>query len=168
METKTSNTALDSLGNSVSNAIDSFRKSKELKFWALVILIVSVLGYFAYKAIKKSGLDDIPLPELPGDDTPIADEATFKQQSEVLAKRVKDVTTGIFTFAATKEAVFRELSQLDDRHLIYTYRTYTSLYFKKDQESMTQAIDAESNYIPEWQGGVKMKLVNRLRLLGAK
>ncbi|MBA4849017.1 hypothetical protein [Emticicia sp. BO119] len=169
MEAKTNSSTLDSLGTSVSKAIDSFRISKVVKWVVIGILILGVLGYLAYKAIKKSGLNEIPLPELPEmDKTPIADEATFKLQAELLAKQVKEVTSGWLVAAGSKEGVFRDLYKLDDRHLIYVYRVYTTLYFKKDQESMTQAIEGEWNYIPEWQGGVRTKLINRLTLLGAK
>ncbi|WP_337045309.1 hypothetical protein [Emticicia sp. 17c] len=159
---------IDSLGTSVSKAVNSFRIQKELKLWLILAAIGSIAVYFVVKAIKKSALDNIPLPELPNDGTPIADEETYKQEAEIIAKSVRDVTEGWFTLASTKETVFRKLYEKSDRDLVYVYRVYSQLYYKKNQETMTQAIDSESNYIPEWQGGVKNKLVNRLTLLGAK
>ncbi|MBA4849483.1 hypothetical protein [Emticicia sp. BO119] len=168
-ENKNSNAnAIDSLASAASKGINAFRIQKELKLWLILAVVGGVIIFFIVRAIKKSALNDIPLPELPTGGDPIADPDTYKQDAEITAKSVKDVTEGWFTLASTKESVFRKLYAMSDRDLVYVYRVYSNLYYKKSQETMTAAIDSESNYIPEWQGGVKVKLVNRLNLLGAK
>lgn len=161
MEAKNTN-AIEGIGGSISGAIKAFTASKLLKLWLFLGLLAAVGIYFLIKAIKKNALNNIPLPELPKDGS-IPDPETFEKQARVLANELKDAVTGIFTLAGTKETVFRKLFELKkDAELIYTYRVYNKLFFNTTSETMTQAIQDESNYIPEWEGGVKSKLVNRL------
>lgn len=158
--------AIDGIGTSVSRAIDAFRKSKELKLWLFFGLLAAVALYFGIKAFRKSVLNNIPLPDIPTDGT-IPDPATFEKQAKILANELRDVVRGIFTFAATKEKTFKKLFELTDAELIYTYRVYNKLYYNTTSETMTQAIQDEVNYVPDWQGGTKTKLVNRLISLNA-
>lgn len=160
--------AIDGLASSVSKGINAFRVQKELQFWGVIGIVVVVVGYFIVRAIKKSALNNIPLPELPTGGEPIADADTYKQEAQIMAKEVKSVTDGLFTLANTKEKVFAKLYAMSDRDLLYVYRVYNSLYYTKSQETMTQAIEAETNYVPEFLGGVKGQLVNRLTLLGGR
>lgn len=160
MEAKNSN-AIEGIGASVSKAVNAFTASKLLKLWVVLGLLAITGIYFLVQYIKKSALNNIPLPELPKDGS-IPDPETFEKQAKVLANELKGVVTGIFTLASSKEKVFKKLFELKDAELIYTYRVYNKLYFNTTSETMTAAIQDESNYVPETIGGVKSKLVNRL------
>lgn len=160
MEAKNNN-AIEGIGASVSKAVNAFTASKLLKLWLFLGILAAVGIYFLVKLIQKNALNNIPLPELPKDGS-IPDPETFEKQAKVLANELKDVITGIFTLASSKEKVFKKLFELKDAELIYTYRVYNKLYFNSTSETMTAAIQDESNYVPEAIGGVKSKLVNRL------
>lgn len=160
MEAKNNN-AIEGIGASVSKAVNAFTASKLLKLWLFLGLLAAVGIYFLVKLIKKNALNNIPLPELPKDGS-IPDPETFEKQAKVLANELKEAVTGIWTLASSKEKVFKKLFELKDAELIYTYRVYNKLYFNSTSETMTAAIQDESNYVPEAIGGVKSKLVNRL------
>lgn len=162
------NTALDSIGSSVSKAIDGFRRSKLIKVWVIIGLALVGIIILAVKLIKKKALTDIPLPDLPNGGKDIADIDTFKLEAELIAKNTFTVTDGVFTTATTKEDVFLRLMKLNNDSLIYTYRVFNKEYYPINKETMTQAIDDEIFVKPAAIGGVRDKLVARLISLGAR
>lgn len=66
-----------------------------------------------------------------------------------------------------KETVFVKLYALDDWELMYVYRLYNLRYGTPEHagETLTQAINNEVWVQPAWLGGVRDKLVQRLKNL---
>lgn len=164
---------LGELSSTISGVGKAFIASKVWKIVAFVVIALGVGIYFIVKAIKKSALNDIPLPNLPTGDVVdvnkgISTTAEFEQYAKELAAELLSVTKGVLTLAATKEKTFKKLWQLNDTQLVYVYRVFSKEYYKELQKTMTQMIDEELNYVLEYNGGVKDRLVTRLRSLGAK
>lgn len=173
METNSNNQVnFGQLSNTLSTVGKAFVVSKVWKLVALGVVLVGTAIYFIVRAIKKSALKDIPLPELPAGTVTdpkngINTTDDFKNLARQYADEVYSVTNDWFVLDFTKEKTFKKLWALNDTQLVYVYRVFSTLYYSKNNESMTQAIDAEVNVVWEFEGGLKNRLVSRLKSLGA-
>jgi hypothetical protein len=163
---------LGQLSNTISSVGKAFVVSKVWKVVGLVIVALGVGGYFLVKSIKKTALSQIPLPDLPnGTVTDPSKGIDTNEQFKIIARQYADelfsVTNDWFVLAYQKEVVFKKLWALNDTQLVYVHRVFSTLYYSKNNETMTQAINNETNYILEIGGGIKARLVTRLNSLGA-
>lgn len=160
------------LTNTISNVGKAFVVSK---LWRIVAFLVVGLGvgiYFIIRSIKKNALENIPLPEVPegtlsDPSKGIPNNAAFEKIARQYSEELFNAIDGWFTLASTKEKIFIKLMALNDSQLVFTHRVYTTLYFAKYSETMTQAIENEKNTQPAFIGGIQEKLVTRLKSLGA-
>lgn len=174
MESNANNNQINfgQLSNTISGVGKAFVVSKIWRLIALAIVAVGVGVYFVVRAIKKSALKDIPLPALP--EGTVTDPSKgintteeFKNLARQYADEVFSITNDWFVLDFTKEKTFKKLWALNNTQLVYVHRVFSTLYYSKNNESMTQAIDSEVNVIWDIEGGIKNKLVSRLKSLGA-
>lgn len=160
----------------ISNTLSTVGKAFVVsKIWRVVAFLVVGLGvgiYFIVKSIKKNALENIPLPNVPegtlsDPSKGILDNAAFEKIARQYSDELFNAIDGWFTLASTKEKIFVKLMALNDSQLVFTHRVYTTLYFAKHSETMTQSIANETNTEPAFIGGIKDKLVSRLKSLGA-
>lgn len=173
METNSNNNLnLGQLSSTLSTVGKAFVVSKIWKVVAFLVVGLGVGIYFIVRSIKKKAVENIPLPDLPegnvidptkGIDT----NEQFKAIARQYADDVYSVTNDWFVLDFQKEKVFKALLTLNDTQLVYVHRVFSTLYYSKNSETMTKAIEDEINVIWGFEGGVQTKLVKRLKALGA-
>ncbi len=84
----------------------------------------------------------------------------WDKEAETLLQDLYNVISGWLVLSGTKDDVFQRYLDLSDDQLTYLYNLWSSRYFYKDQETLTEAIDNEKWY--DTLSGKKPKLVNRL------
>lgn len=141
--------------------MDKYFKLIKQQLW-IVLVLVAAVGVFAFKYInaKLNAAKEPPLPELPNNGKTIPD--SYDNTAKAIAQQLKDVTTGLFTWASEKEKVFVILYNLTDDQLVYVYRTYSNLFWKDTAETMTGAIESEINVSIS---SVRALLLNKLKNL---
>jgi hypothetical protein len=135
----------------------SYQQNK-MVFWGVIFLISIMI--FIYLKGKKDGKILIP-------DAPylFGSEGIPKGfNPNILADKLHEVMSSFFTLTGTKDAAFRQLTELQTNDMVIAvYNAFNNKYGAEAHGSLTQWIDDENYY--DFVSGIKAKALNRLRQL---
>lgn len=145
------------------NARATLSSSQPLQWLIVAGVLIAVLLYVGIRIGKRS-VENYAAKDLPDSGSGIPQGWT--PTALTLVDDLHDLLTSWYNDSMTlKENHFKTLYALTNDQLTYAYNLWNSRYGAKDKMTMTQKIDDETLVIPEWAGGIRNKLVYRLKLL---
>lgn len=137
--------------------------SRPLQWLIAAFVVVALLVYVGVR-IGKQSVERYAAKPLPDSGSGIPQG--WKETASILVDDLHELLSSWWNDSMTlKEVHFKTLYALTNDQLTYVYNLWNSRYGAKDKKTMTQLIDDETLVIPEWAGGLRNKLVYRLKLL---
>lgn len=132
--------------------------------WLLAIGGVLLVVYFVGRNAGKRTVESYASRDLPNSGSGIP-QGWKPTASQIVDKLHELLTSWWNDSISLKESNFKILFAYTDDQLTYCYNLWNSRYGAKDKKTMTQTIDDEWLVLPEAGGGIRNKLVYRLKLL---
>jgi hypothetical protein len=130
--------------------------------WLLGIGGLLMIVYLVGKSAGKRTVENYVAKDLPNSGSGIP-QGWKGTAVDVVDRLHKLLTSWWDDSISMKENYFRILYAYTDDQLTYCYNIWNSKYGVKDRKTMTQTIDDEWLVLPDWSGGVRNKLVYRLK-----